>query len=144
MVSAFVKEDIAVIGLHSVFEHHEVQGTREALVAFLHEYRIAFPVGIDAPSKAGLLPQTMRAYGMQGTPTLLLVDRQGFLRKQKFGVEDDLVLGAEIMSLMREESTDLMSQPESTTKHEGCDESGCTVSSSSAKPNSKPDEATTR
>ena len=44
--------------------------------------------------------KTMARYGMQGTPTLILVDRRGRLRKQKFGLEDDLVLGAEIMSLI--------------------------------------------
>ncbi len=51
-----------MLGLHSVFEHHDAQGTREALGAFLHEYRISFPVGIDAPSDEGRLPKTMTAY----------------------------------------------------------------------------------
>jgi len=77
VANAFKSEDIAVIGLHSVFEHHEAQGAKEALAAFLHEYRISFPVGIDAPSGSGGLPQTMAAYGMQGTPTLLLFDHAG-------------------------------------------------------------------
>ena len=40
---------VAVLGLHTVFEHHEAM-TPVALAAFLHEYRIGFPVGIDAPS----------------------------------------------------------------------------------------------
>ena len=35
----FSEADVAVIGLHTVFEHHEAQGTKEALEAFLHEYR---------------------------------------------------------------------------------------------------------
>ncbi len=99
---AFDSEEVAVIGMHTVFEHHAAQGTREALAAFLHEYRITFPVGIDTPSKGGHLPKTMARYAMQGTPTMLLIDRDGFLRKQKFGVGDDLTLGAEIMSLLRE------------------------------------------
>ena len=97
----FGREDVAVIGLHTVFEHHDAQGSRAALAAFVHEYRIDFPVGIDAPSGGGGLPKTMARYGMKGTPTLILVDRRGRLRKQKFGFEDDLVLGAEIMSLIR-------------------------------------------
>ena len=94
--------DVAVIGLHTVFEHHAAQGSREALAAFLHEYRITFPVGIDAPSEGNGLPMTMTRYSMQGTPTTILLDREGRLRKQKFGQEEDLVLGAEIMSLLRE------------------------------------------
>ena len=98
----FSPDEVAVIGLHTVFEHHAAQGTREALAAFLHEYRIAFPVGIDAPSVGAGPPKTMTRYAMQGTPTMILIDREGHLRKQKFGGEEDLALGAEIMSLLRE------------------------------------------
>ena len=98
----FSADDVAVIGLHTVFEHHAAQGTREALAAFLHEYRIAFPVGIDAPSSGGGPPQTMTRYARRGTPTLILVDREGRLRKQTFGGVEDLVLGAESMSLLCE------------------------------------------
>lgn len=100
--AAFSEADVAVIGLHTVFEHHEAIGP-ESLKAFIHEYRIDFPVGIDKPSEDGTgLPQTMRLYNMQGTPTLILIDRQGRLRKKKFGHEHDLVMGAEIMALMKE------------------------------------------
>ena len=98
----FSPDEVAVIGLHTVFEHHAAQGTREALTAFLHEYRITLPVGIDAPSPGGGPPKTMTRYAMQGTPTMVLIDRDGRLRKQKFGGEEDLALGAEIMSLLRE------------------------------------------
>lgn len=92
----FDNDDVVVLGLHSVFEHHAVQGTKEALSAFLHENRISFPVGIDTQSKAGKLPRTMASYEMQGTPTILLIDRNGYLRKQIFGQHPDLSLGAEI------------------------------------------------
>lgn len=99
----FAPGDVAVLGLHTVFEHHEAQGPRAALEAFLHEYRYAFPVGIDRPSEEGRgPPRTMQAYGMQGTPTLVLLDRQGRLRKQVFGHVPDLALGAEIMALVSE------------------------------------------
>jgi hypothetical protein len=66
----FPAERLAVIGLHTVFEHHAAQGPL-ALQAFLHEYRYTFPVGVDAYTDGDSLPQTMRAYAMQGTPTLL-------------------------------------------------------------------------
>ncbi|MCL4679216.1 MAG: redoxin domain-containing protein [Alphaproteobacteria bacterium] len=99
----FSKDDVAVIGLHTVFEHHSAMG-ENSLVAFMHEYGITFPVGIDIPSgdDKDPIPKTMRAYNMGGTPTLLLIDRQGRLRKHKMGHEHDLILGAELMSLMRE------------------------------------------
>lgn len=100
--AAFGAGDVAVIGLHTVFEHHEAQGSKEALAAFLHEYKIGFPVGIDAQTPGGGVPRTMRAYAMQGTPTTILIDREGRLRLQKFGHLDDLVLGASIASLLGE------------------------------------------
>ncbi len=98
----FDAADVVVLGLHTVFEHHAAM-TPVSLAAFLHEYRIHFPVGVDAPgSDNGGLPQTMAAYRMQGTPTLILIDRQGRLRAQHFGSVPDLQIGAEIMKLMTE------------------------------------------
>ena len=93
--ATFREEDLAVVGLHTVFEHHEAQGSAAALKAFLHEYRIGFPVGIDAQDSGG--PVTMRAYGMRGTPTTLLYDRAGTLHLHQFGHVEDMVLGASIM-----------------------------------------------
>lgn len=97
----FPREDVAVVGLHTVFEHHEVM-TPAALEVFLHEYRITHPVGVDTAVAGDPIPATMRAYAMQGTPTLMLVDRQGRLRLKQFGRVDDLALGAEIMRLVKE------------------------------------------
>lgn len=101
----FAATDVAVIGLHTVFEHHAAMGPT-ALEAFLHEYGVAFPVGVDRPADNGNpIPATMRRYAMQGTPTLLLIDREGRLRRQTFGHISNLQLGAEIMALMRETSS---------------------------------------
>jgi hypothetical protein len=99
--AAFAPQHLAVVGLHTVFEHHEAQGTPQALAAFLHEYRIGFPVGLDAPSESGM-PQTMHAYRMEGTPTTILIDRAGKLRLQAFGHLDDLRLGAAIQAVIGE------------------------------------------
>lgn len=127
VAATFSDKDVAVIGLHTVFEHHAGQGTKEALEAFLHEYRITFPVGIDAPSDGERLPKTMTEYNMQGTPTLLLIDREGRLRKHKFGMEQDLTLGAEIMALMRESEGGLPKGADETQAGQTCDEHGCSV-----------------
>lgn len=102
--STFTENNLAVIGLHTVFEHHEAQGSRAALAAFLHEYRIGFPVGIDAPAAHGGPPQTMRAYGMRGTPTTLLIDREGRLRLHHFGHLEDMELGAAIARLLEQDA----------------------------------------
>lgn len=93
--------DVAVIGLHTVFEHHEVM-TPAALAVYLHEFRIPFPVAVDRASADGPIPETMHAYAMQGTPTSLLIDRAGRLRKQHFGVEPDQQMVADIDSLIME------------------------------------------
>ena len=121
----FSPDDVAVVGLHSVFEHHEAQGSRAALEAFLHEYRINFPVGIDAPSANGRLPKTMAAYGMQGTPSTILIDAEGHIRKHKFGREEDLVLGAEIMALLREKPA--VMEPQGADTSSRCTDEGCPV-----------------
>jgi peroxiredoxin len=101
LVQRFNPEQVAVVGLHSVFEHHGVM-TPAALEVFMHEYRLPFPVGIDKPAGEGA-PETFAAYQMQGTPTLLLFDREGRLRRHYFGRPDDIMLAAEIMALAIEE-----------------------------------------
>ncbi len=96
----FKSAPLTVIGLHTVFEHHAAMGI-ESLRAFVHEYRVRFPVGIDAPGPDGdPMPRTMRAYAMRGTPTTLLFDKKGRLCRQVFGIHDDLLLGAEIGALL--------------------------------------------
>lgn len=45
----FPEEHVAVLGLHTVFEHHAAM-TPVALQTFLHEYRIGFPLGVDTPA----------------------------------------------------------------------------------------------
>ena len=97
----FSRQGLAVLGLHTVFEHHEAMQP-VSLEAYIHENRLGFPIGVDRPDGQHGLPLTMRAYGMQGTPTLLLIDRQGRLRQHVFGHVPDLALGAAIGSLLAE------------------------------------------
>ncbi|UTW07627.1 redoxin domain-containing protein [Pseudomonas benzenivorans] len=99
--ATFSPEQVAVIGLHTVFEHHQAM-TPVSLEAFLHEYRIDFPVAVDLPDPQRSVPRTMAAYAMQGTPTLILIDAEGFIRQHYFGKVSDLVLGAEIAWLIAE------------------------------------------
>ena len=103
---AFPPDSVKVIGLHSVFEHHEAMNPG-ALRAFLHEYRIRFPVGIDQASDKGPVPLTMATYGIEGTPTFVLIDKGGHIRLQHLGHVDDLRAGALIGQLLAE------TQPES-------------------------------
>ncbi|NYE59559.1 hypothetical protein FHW58_000711 [Duganella sp. 1224] len=114
--TTFPEQDVAVIGLHSVFEHHDVM-TRAALEAFVHEYRIDFPVAIDQPSAHGPIPLTMENYQLRGTPTLLLIDRQGRLRASHFGRADDMHVGALIAQLVAEAATQAVQ----------CDDTACSI-----------------
>ena len=99
--ATFDERDVAVLGLHSVFEHHTVM-TPQALKAFAHEYRLPFPIGIDMPGTSGPIPRTMQAYGLRGTPSLLLIDRMGRLRLNHFGRIDDMRVGALVAQLVAE------------------------------------------
>ena len=101
IATLFPREDVVVIGLHTVFEHHEAM-TPVSLAAFIHEYRLRFPIGVDRPGDDGPLPNTMARYGFQGTPSLVLIDRAGRLRHHAFGVEQDMKVGADIARLVAE------------------------------------------
>ena len=97
----FAEDQLAVIGLHTVFEHHEVMGAG-ALQAFIHEYRLRFPIGVDEADLHSAVPKTMAAWGLQGTPSLVLLDRQGRLRSTHFGRIDDMALGAVVGRLLEQ------------------------------------------
>lgn len=97
----FPNADLAVIGVHTVFEHHAAM-TPVSLEAFIHEYRLTFPIGVDRQGEDGPIPVTMRRYEMRGTPTTIVIGRDGRIRHHGFGREDDLALGAMLGSLLAE------------------------------------------
>lgn len=99
---AFAADEVAVIGIHTVFEHHDVMGPA-ALATFLAEFRIGFPVAIDRHDDPDdRIPATMRAYALRGTPSTVLLDRRGRVRSSSFGTVDDLLIGASIGRLLAE------------------------------------------
>ena len=102
----FAEEDVAVIGLHTVFKQHDKQ-TPAAVARMAREHDIRFPLGIDKQDAGEHLGETFQAYELKGTPTQLLLDRDGNLRKNKFGFDSDLQVGAEIMALLRDRETGL-------------------------------------
>jgi hypothetical protein len=98
---AFNSDEVAVVGLHMVFENHADMSPSQ-LEPFLKTEHIEIPIAVDKQGASGV-PETMEAYGMQGTPTLLVYDRQGRLRRHYLGAVDDVRLGAEIMALCIED-----------------------------------------
>lgn len=101
----YASDELAIIGLHTVFEHHDAMRP-EALQVFMHEFGIRYPVGVDAPSEDGQpVPRTMTRLGLRGTPSLLLLDRGGRLRLRHFGHIEDLQLGMALGRLLGEPDT---------------------------------------
>lgn len=94
---AFSEDEVAVIGLNTPFEETAKQD-KKALETFVDEHGLSFPIALDKANGRDL-PKTMEAYEIQGTPTVLLFDRQGRLRRHYLGQVDDVRLGAEIMAL---------------------------------------------
>ncbi len=103
--ATFDPAEVAVLGLHATFEHHDAIGPA-VVKAFIQEYRLKFPIALDLPSRNSPIPQTMESYQMRGTPSLILIDRSGRIRKHAFGPVDDLRLGAEIGALTQEVCAD--------------------------------------
>ena len=54
----------------------------------------------DTPAARGPIPLTMQAYELGGTPSVVLIDRQGRIRLNQLGRVDDMALGALIGELM--------------------------------------------
>ena len=83
---AFNDDEVAVIGLNTPFEHQDKQ-TAAALEAFIDEQELPFPIALDKTNGKDL-PKTMEAYEIRGTPTVLVFDRQGRLRRHYLGQVD--------------------------------------------------------
>ena len=94
-------DDVTLLGLHTVFEHHDAM-TPVSLEAFLHEYQITFPVGVDAHAPGATTPITMGRYRLRGTPSLVVIDRAGSIRLSAFGHIEDLAVGASLARLIDE------------------------------------------
>ncbi|RMG96278.1 MAG: TlpA family protein disulfide reductase [Deltaproteobacteria bacterium] len=126
-MEVFKGAPLAVVGLHTVFEHHDAM-TPTALRAFVHEYGLRFPIGIDAPDPSGdPIPRTMRAYGMRGTPTAVLIDARGRIRKHLFGRIDDMVLARNLEALVIEASVTARDEIAEKTAAKGaaCGDDAC-------------------
>ncbi len=115
----FKNTDLSVIGLHTVFEHHAAM-TPVSLAAFIHEYQLTYPIGVDREISGSPIPATMQKYQMRGTPSTILIGRDGRICYQGFGQEDDLALGMRIGSLLADKlSTEI--KADSTA----CDDGAC-------------------
>lgn len=120
----FPADQVAVLGLHCVFEHHAAM-TPVSLNAFLQEFQVTFPVAVDAAGE-GCMPQTMEAYQLRGTPSLLIIDQKGELQAHHLGQVSELQIGAEIATLIASGRNALQADAISETAS-GCESGRCTV-----------------
>jgi len=80
-----IKHDrLEVVSIHTVFEGHDYQNPKR-LKKFLKQKQIHHLVGVDRHRKGEFLPETMRAYRTRGTPEVVMIDKLGQVRFQKFG-----------------------------------------------------------
>lgn len=126
----FGHSDLQILGLHTVFEHHAAM-TPVTLRAFLHEYQIEHPVGVDAAEPGSDIPLTMQRFALRGTPSSILIGRDGSIVHQAFGVEQDLAVGARIaMALSARIPEVATASPSSSADHAGCADGRCAVDNS--------------
>lgn len=79
-------EDLLLVKIHTVFEGHDYQ-TVSRLKSFLEEKRITLPVAVDR-HQDDHRPETKLRYNTRGTPEVVIIDREGMIRFQKFGFFD--------------------------------------------------------
>ncbi|AJC79768.1 thioredoxin-like protein [Rhizobium etli bv. phaseoli str. IE4803] len=120
----FGSTDLAIVGIHTVFEHHAAMSP-VTLKAFIHEYRIKSPVGVDLADDVSDIPVTMRRFGLRGTPSSVLIGRDGAIIHQTFGVEADMVLGARIAMALSPRTPPPMPEPDAEERQIGCEADVC-------------------
>ena len=96
--------NVDVVGLHTVFENHHAMGP-ESLKVFIKEFRLPFPVGIDQHVDGKWMPETMKAYDLQGTPSTIVIDQQGEIRVKHFGIIDTEQLINFVLELSKADQT---------------------------------------
>ena len=76
--------DLLLVKIHTVFEGHDYQ-TVQRLKSYLEENGITMPVGVDRHYGDDHLPETKKRYQTRGTPEVVMIDRKGMIRFQRFG-----------------------------------------------------------
>ncbi|NWF82678.1 MAG: TlpA family protein disulfide reductase [Bryobacteraceae bacterium] len=97
MYREYAGRGIQIAGVHSAF----VGGAAEGIEEFLQAGGYTLPVGLDMEGE-GWTPRTMEAWGVEGTPTIVLLDKRGQLRMKKLGHMADARLREALDALLAE------------------------------------------
>lgn len=90
-----------ILSIHTVFEGHSYQNPKR-LKSFVKEKGIHHLVGIDKHEKGERVPETMKRYRTRGTPEIAIMDKNGYIRFQKFGGFDPEPVENFIRQLLKE------------------------------------------
>ena len=90
----YAENGVVVVGVHS--SGMEVK----ALSVFLKEHGVTFPIAVDTQSaEQPSFGQIMNSYGVQGIPTVVVLDRKGVVRIANEGLEGAMNLIAELLAV---------------------------------------------
>ena len=96
------RDDVLLVSIHSVFEGHAVQ-TPQRLQDYVRQRGLRHPVGIDAYSpRDPLTPLTMKHYEVNGSPSVVVIDKEGKIRFSHLGRFDPAVVESFIDRLLKE------------------------------------------
>lgn len=76
--------ELLLVKIHTVFEGHSYQSVKR-LKEYLIEKHITMPVGVDRFVGDNYLPETKKRYRTRGTPEIVMIDKNGMIRFQRFG-----------------------------------------------------------
>ena len=86
---------------------------------------VSVAVGVDAKG-LGSMPKTMEAYRMRGTPSTMILDKDGQLVHHHFGQVSEMQIGAQISALLAQ-PMQIDAETSKQKAHSGCDKDGCSL-----------------
>lgn len=94
-------DKLEILSIHTVFEGHNFQNPKR-LKTFVKEKGIHHLVGVDMHKKGEHIPETMKRYRTRGTPEVAIIDKDGYIRFQRFGGFDPAGAERLIRQLLKE------------------------------------------
>src|SRR5690606_8791795 len=89
LAEGFDPRQVFILGLNAPFDGKPPQ-TIEALERFVIEHELVFPVALDRSVGTSDKTATVAAYELQGSPSVMIFDRQGRLRRAYHGEATDI------------------------------------------------------
>jgi peroxiredoxin len=101
LAESFDPRQVVVMGLVTPFGR-SAKPNKGEIEAFAAEHNLRFPIAVDKVAKGSDMSASMEAYELRGTPSVLVFDRQGRVRRHYLGEAGDIRLAAEITAMLVE------------------------------------------